>query len=196
MFLELLQSVDFSKLQNITNVVTRNSFQHESANTHCLNKYVLNTESSQPYSVHSSTMSGMSRKSARTRISETLSTVNSCMITLSYSKHGNPHPRMTRTKDKSFMFLSDKVIPSIFVIGSRREVDLTWPDLTLTIHVSLLFIFWESDPAAVEIIPRESAVWSVRKFRMTEKCLEVTGNGSLPGQISQMTKFSQLRLTN
>ena len=32
---------------------------------------------------------------------------------------------MARTKDKSFMFLSDKVIPSIFVIGSRREVDLT-----------------------------------------------------------------------
>ena len=31
----------------------------------------------------------------------------------------------------------------------------------------------------MQIIPRESAVWSLRKFKMTEKCLEVTGNGSL-----------------
>ena len=31
----------------------------------------------------------------------------------------------------------------------------------------------------VQIIPRESAVWSRRKFKMKEKCLEVTGRGSL-----------------
>ena len=36
MFLQLLKSVDLTELQNITNVVGRNSLQHESANMHSI----------------------------------------------------------------------------------------------------------------------------------------------------------------